>query len=93
MDSDCPLMDRSSSTGFGRSAELLNAKRCSSIVGISLRSWWRLNSAGKIPAAMSIGRVKRWRARELELWIEAGCPDRAKWELIRGNELTNHNGR
>jgi predicted DNA-binding transcriptional regulator AlpA len=51
--------------------------------GFSLRTWWRLDSAGKIPAAVQFGRSKRWSAETLRAWVEAGCPDRKRWESLQ----------
>ena len=52
-------------------------------LAVSDRTFSRLKSAGRIPAAVQIGSRPRWRREEIELWIEAGCPDRAVWEAMR----------
>jgi predicted DNA-binding transcriptional regulator AlpA len=62
------------------SPALLSAKSSSALVGVSLRTWRRLDSSGKVPAAVRINNAKRWRSQELWEWIQSGCPDRAKWE-------------
>jgi predicted DNA-binding transcriptional regulator AlpA len=71
-----------STDGTARSSlpALLSAKLSSAFVGVSLRTWWRLDSSGKVPAAVRVGNAKRWRTQELKDWIDSGCPDRAKWE-------------
>ena len=62
---------------------LLTPREAASVCGFSLRTWWRLDSAGKIPAAVNFGRSKRWPAETLRAWVEAGCPDRKRWESMR----------
>ena len=41
---------------------------------------WQLN--GKIPAPVRIGRAVKWRLTEIDAWIKAACPPRAKWEAM-----------
>ena len=48
--------------------------------GVSLRAWRRWDASGRIPRAVAIGRLKRWRRNELEAWVEAGCPSRDEWD-------------
>ena len=83
MQTDRGSDNKSDGTVWSGSPSLLSAKRSSALVGVSLRTWWRLDSSGKIPAAVRIGNAKRWRTLELKDWIESGCPDRVKWEAIR----------
>jgi predicted DNA-binding transcriptional regulator AlpA len=80
MESSRATGSRKDGTAWFSSQALLSAKLSSALVGVSLRTWWRLDSSGKIPAAVRVGKAKRWRTQELEDWIAAGCPDRAKWE-------------
>lgn len=65
---------------------LLRDREAALLCGMSVASWHRLNSAGKIPAPIrpSPG-VVRWRRLELERWIERGCPTRDEWEGEHGN--------
>jgi predicted DNA-binding transcriptional regulator AlpA len=81
----CKIADNSEHTAWPGSPALLSAERSSMLAGVSVRTWSRLNSAGKIPSAVRVGKAKRWRAQELKDWIESGCPDRARWEaMLRG---------
>jgi predicted DNA-binding transcriptional regulator AlpA len=59
---------------------MLRAPRAARLCDVSLATWWRWDSAGKIPAGVKIGGVKLWRRRELLAWIVAGCPERQKWQ-------------
>lgn len=48
------------------------------------RHIWRQVSAGKIPQPITIGtKLKRWSVAEIREWIEAGSPDRIRWEEIK----------
>src|SRR5437016_2454373 len=73
--------DRTRSPHDGRSL-LFTAAESAAAVRISVRQWWRLDAMGKVPAAVRIGRAKRWRAEELRRWVEKGCPDRITWKAI-----------
>jgi len=62
---------------------LLTARRAASLCGVSTRTWQIWNSAGRIPLAVRVGRSNLWRFDELRAWVEAGCPRRDAWEVIR----------
>ena len=55
-------------------AELLTAQQVSTMVNMGHRTWWRLVASGRAPAPVRLGRIVRWRRRELMEWIEADCP-------------------
>lgn len=54
--------------------QFLSAERFAELLDISVRTLWRLRSAGKIPQPVRIGGNIRWNAAEIWAWIEAGCP-------------------
>lgn len=62
---------------------LLDAAKASHLCGVSRSAWWSLNSAGRVPRCIHLGRRALWSRRELVAWIDAGCPPREKWEAIR----------
>ncbi len=62
---------------------LFTAAKTAQLCGVSERTWRTWDSAGYIPAAVEIGRSKFWRPEEIKAWIEAGCPRRAKWKILR----------
>jgi len=66
----------------GAASLLVSAKEASAMCSMSLRTWWRKDSAGQIPSAINIGgsAMKRWRVEELHRWITAGCPQRTDWQ-------------
>jgi excisionase family DNA binding protein len=43
-------------------------------LSISTRTLWRLLSAKKIPEPVRVGGSTRWRAADIENWLERGCP-------------------
>jgi len=63
-------------------ALLWTADQLASALAISVRQVWRMDSAGKIPQAVKLGRLKRWRRDEILGWVEAGCPDRREWQRL-----------
>ena len=67
---------------------LLDTKELSALLGRSVSSIERDDKLGRIPAAVKIGRHKRWRRREVAAWIDAGCPARADWSF---NGSVGHN--
>lgn len=58
------------------------------MLGLSVRTIRRLDAAGKLPRPIKIGGAVRWRRAEIELWLEADCPDRQRWESVRAGQLT-----
>jgi predicted DNA-binding transcriptional regulator AlpA len=55
---------------------LMSAETLGERLGFSVRTIWRLKSAGKLPQPVRIGGSFRWRADEIEAWVQAGCPDK-----------------
>jgi excisionase family DNA binding protein len=71
-------------------AHLIDVQEVARRLGISDRTVWRLNSAGKLPKPITIGqKSKRWRADEIAAWVEAGCPDRKAWEKDRAGRMVD----
>jgi predicted DNA-binding transcriptional regulator AlpA len=63
----------------------LPAKDAAALVGVSRAQWWKLHSAGKVPAPIYLGaKAPRWRVDELRDWLAAGGPDRQTWLRLRG---------
>lgn len=53
---------------------LVSTTQLAKLLQLSVRSVWRLRSAGKLPREVRIGRCVRWRRDEILAWIHAGCP-------------------
>lgn len=60
------------------------AKELAAMLGISLRQVWRLNSAELLPRPIYLGGSCKWLRKEIEAFLEAGCPDRESWEARKG---------
>ena len=63
---------------------LIDAKEAAAMCGIGRSTWLRNVSAEKAPGPVTLGGRTLWRVQELLDWIAAGCPGRAKWEVMKG---------
>ena len=63
---------------------LVSAKEAARICGIGRSLWCSLQSAGRVPMPIRLGRRTLWRVAELAEWVEAGCPPRHIWEARKG---------
>lgn len=66
--------------------QLIDAKTLGTILRVSRRTVFRLNSLAKIPEPVRIGGAIRWRAEEISAWLAAGAPDRETWETRERTE-------
>lgn len=55
---------------------LLTVADLSQYLQVSVRSIWRLKSAGKLPKPVEIEGSVRWSAEVIRQWIDGGCPKR-----------------
>jgi predicted DNA-binding transcriptional regulator AlpA len=62
---------------------LITAEQLAQMANASTSTIWRWDAGGKLPAAIKIGQIKRWRRDEIEAWIAVGCPDRRSWEALK----------
>ena len=53
-------------------------------LGISLRHCRRLDSSGRLPKPIRLGRSVLWPVAEIKDWMAAGAPDRQRWEAMKG---------
>lgn len=53
---------------------LMNVKDVAEMLGLSERTVYRLADAGNMPRPVKLGAAVRWRKKELDTWIEDGCP-------------------
>lgn len=58
------------------------------ILRCSTRTLARYRAADLIPAPVRIGRQLGWRPQEVRDWMEAGCPNRSQWELMKRAEAS-----
>jgi predicted DNA-binding transcriptional regulator AlpA len=61
----------------------LSANDLSVVLNVSLSHIHALHRTARLPLPVRLGRSTRWRKSEIEAWLAAGCPCRAKWESIR----------
>ena len=59
---------------------LVDAKSAANLLSISRAMLHRLNVTGRLPRPVHLGRRVLWRVSELEGWVNAGCPNRDRWE-------------
>jgi len=58
------------------------------MLAVSLRHFRALDASGRVPRGVRLGRARVWNVAELQGWLDAGCPNRATWEAMRGG--SNH---
>lgn len=63
--------------------QLLTVRHLAELLEVSVRHIWRLNAMGKLPGPVKLGKAVRWRATEIETWLDAGAPDRKMWSAMR----------
>ena len=67
---------------------LLNVKTLATMLGVHQRTVWHMDAAGKVPRPIHLAtRTVRWRRSEINKWIDAGCPAREKWEMLREEKV------
>jgi excisionase family DNA binding protein len=64
---------RAVQAAFGR---LLDVKQVAELLGLGERTVWSYAGSGKMPAPKHVGRRRLWSLRELEKWVDNGCPKR-----------------
>ena len=69
------------------SRALLRVDYVAEFLGISERYVWKLNSSGRLPRPVRLGGATRWVRSELVAWIDAGCLERSKWEVMKAQAL------
>jgi predicted DNA-binding transcriptional regulator AlpA len=53
---------------------LITADQLAVWLQVSVRSLWRLRSAGQIPPPVRLRKAVRWRLADIEDWLAKGCP-------------------
>lgn len=61
----------------------VSAIEAAEMLHVSERHIWALQSSGRIPRPVKLGRCVRWPVDELRDWLAAGAPERGKWENAR----------
>ena len=71
------------------------AKAAAPMFSLSIRSWRRHDSSGRIPRGFKIVGRKVWRVSDLERWAQWEFPSRAEFEkrlAVETNEKGGRNG-
>ena len=55
-------------------AATYTAEQLGELLQVSLRQIWLMRDMGSLPAPFKLGRLTRWRTKDIDAWIEAGCP-------------------
>lgn len=63
-----------SPTSSDHQAALIDVSVVAALLSCSCRHVWRLRDCGKIPKALRLGALVRWRKSDIDSWIAAGCP-------------------
>lgn len=76
-----------------RDAIAVSGNDAARLLGLSGRTWRRLDAQGLVPRAVRIGQSKRWSIEDLRQWVAAECPARARWESTKKVAATGHGRR
>ncbi len=66
-----------------RKQECLKGREVGDLLKCTERHVNNLDVSGQMPQSIRIGRCKRWRASDIDLWIELGCPNRDRFEAAK----------
>ncbi len=58
---------------------LIATKEAAKLLKVSERTLWQMQTTGRMPPPIRIGRAVRWSLDVLKKWVEAGCPVDPKW--------------
>ncbi len=65
---------------------LLSAKDAAKLLSIGSTLFWGLHSSGRLgPPPIRLGRRTLWVRKDLEQWVDLGCPSRKQWQDMIGN--------
>jgi predicted DNA-binding transcriptional regulator AlpA len=63
---------------------LLSTEDAAEALSLSRSAFYSLHSAGKVgPLPIKLNRRTLWSVRELDRWIDAGCPCRSEWQKAK----------
>jgi predicted DNA-binding transcriptional regulator AlpA len=62
---------------------LIDADGLARMLDCSPTSVRRYDKAGRIPRPVPLGGAKKWRLAEIVAWVNAGCPKRRDWDVMR----------
>ncbi|MBL7107659.1 MAG: helix-turn-helix domain-containing protein [Phycisphaerae bacterium] len=60
---------------------LLTAESSAKLLGIGRTLFYSMHSSGRLgPLPVKLGRRVLWNRKELEDWVQVGCPARNRWQ-------------
>jgi predicted DNA-binding transcriptional regulator AlpA len=59
---------------------LIDTPTLSKLLKMSASLIWKMEHDSRMPSAVRVGRSVRWGLEEIQAWVKAGCPERAKWK-------------
>jgi len=65
----------------------VGAEEAATICGIGLTLWKEMDVTGRIPSPIKFGARCVWYLDELRRWMDTGCPDRERWEILKKSKL------
>ena len=62
---------------------VVDARGVAELLGVSRSLVFKLDSQGRLPRGIRLGKRKVWFVEELRDWLRAGAPSRERWEAIK----------
>lgn len=62
------------STQLAPDSQLIDIHTVARRLNCSIRTVWRMEESGEMPAALRLKRLVRWDPAQLDEWIARGCP-------------------
>lgn len=60
--------------------ELLSSEQLAALLSMGRSTLFRYDKVGRVPRAIWVGNLKRFRRDEIVAWCRASCPSRERWE-------------
>ena len=70
-------------SGLTITPEVLDVNEVGQLLGVTAKTVRKMDRLNHLPAPLVIGGRKKWRAKELRTWLEAGAPGREKWHAMQ----------
>lgn len=81
-------MNSCTTTARNEVSLLISVRDLAVVLGISVRTLWRLEASGKLPKSVRVGRSRRWPRKVIEDWVAAGCPSPNSFDRTRKAAVT-----
>lgn len=61
---------------------LVNTNQVAKLLKVSEKTIWTMQTQGRMPKPIRIGRAVRWGYEEIKQWVGAGCPNATEWREL-----------